>query len=230
MTGPDYVGIGAVVERLSEEFPDITVSKVRYLETEGLIDPMRTARGSRRYSASDLDRLRRVLRMQRDEYLPLRVIRDQLDRPDETVNEPGVATTRLRRRRSQVLSRTELCERSGIAPATLAELERYGLVVHHDTEALAVCTIVARLQEFGIEPRHLRAFRVAADREIGLVEQALAPHRVHGARTPAEGSGKSLRSGDASAAPRPTARQAREQLLGLCVDLHTALVRQGMTD
>lgn len=213
MTG--LVGIGVVVAELRDEFPDISASKIRFLEGEGLLDPQRTPRGSRRYSRDDIDRLRRILRWQRDEFLPLRVIRDQIDRPAETsdAGDPP-PSTRLRRRRVQSLSRAELCERSGIDRATLTELERYGLVAHHDTEALTVCTAVARLQEFGIEPRHLRAFRVAADREIGLVEQALAPHRGEGTRS----------------APRASEQQAREQLLALCVDLHTALVRQALSD
>ena len=199
--------IGAVVAELAEEFPDLTASKIRYLEAEGLIEPMRTARGSRRYADADVDRLRRILRLQRDEFLPLSVIAERLAQPDAPASGPGtVAATRLRAPRPRRMSSAEVAQRGGVDAATLKELTAHGLVTEMDSSAVDVCRLVARLREYGIEPRHLRSFRVAADREIGLVQQALAPRR---------GSASSLEE-----------RELTAQLLALLLDLHVALVRQ----
>ncbi|MGI9195904.1 MAG: transcriptional regulator FtsR [Candidatus Nanopelagicales bacterium] len=212
MTSDRSLSMGDLLESLSEEFPDITASKVRYLESEGLIEPERTPRGSRRFAPEDVQRLRRILRLQRDEYLPLKVIREGLD---TTVPAPGgepqeTSPQRLRRGRPRAMSPAEICERSGIDRATFDDLEKFGLVSSRDTDALAICTVVHRLEEFGIEPRHLRSSRVAADREIGLVEQALAPRRGSSGADPAlEG-------------------EARARLLALLIDLHVALVRAGL--
>ncbi len=199
--------IGAVVAELSEEFPELTASKVRYLEAEGLIEPMRTARGSRRYAEPDVARLRRILRLQRDEFLPLSVIAERLELPDSAASGPGsVPATRLRAPRPRRMSAAEVAQRGGVDTATLKELTSHGLVTEMDSSAVDVCTLVARLREYGIEPRHLRSFRVAADREIGLVQQALAPRR---------GSASSLEE-----------RELTAHLLALLLDLHIALVRQ----
>ena len=199
--------IGTVVAELAEEFPDLTASKVRYLEAEGLIEPMRTARGSRRYVDADVDRLRRILRLQRDEFLPLSVIAERLAQPDAPVSGPAsVPATRLRPPRPRRMSSAEVAQRGGVDAATLRELTAHGLVTEMDSSAVDVCRLVARLREYGIEPRHLRSFRVAADREIGLVQQALAPRR---------GSASSLAE-----------RELTAQLLALLLDLHVALVRQ----
>lgn len=199
--------IGAVVAELSEEFPDLTASKIRYLEAEGLIEPLRTARGSRRYVDADIDRLRRILRLQRDEFLPLSVIAERLAQPDAP--ESGIASvpaTRLRAPRPRRMSSAEVAQRGGVEAATLKELAAHGLITEMDSSAVDVCRLVARLREYGIEPRHLRSFRVAADREVGLVQQALAPRR---------GSTSSLEE-----------RELTAQLLALLLDLHIALVRQ----
>lgn len=199
--------IGAVVAELSEEFPDLTASKIRYLEAEGLIEPLRTARGSRRYVDADIDRLRRILRLQRDEFLPLSVIAERLAQPDAP--ESGIASvpaTRLRAPRPRRMSSAEVAQRGGVDAATLKELAAHGLITEMDSSAVDVCRLVARLREYGIEPRHLRSFRVAADREVGLVQQALAPRR---------GSTSSLEE-----------RELTAQLLALLLDLHIALVRQ----
>lgn len=200
--------IGAVVEELREEFPDLTVSKVRYLESAGLLSPQRTSRGSRRYAEADMAELRRILRMQRDEFLPLAVIRERLASPEEDAEEPGrvVSVTRLRRARPRRMTASEVAQRGGVDTATLRELTAHGLIENLDSHAVEVCSLVARLQAYGIEPRHLRSFRVAADREIGLVEQAMAPHR-----------------GSASGAE---AREHMAELLALLLDLHVAVVRQ----
>ena len=199
--------IGAVVAELSEEFPDLTASKIRYLEAEGLIEPLRTARGSRRYVDADIDRLRRILRLQRDEFLPLSVIAERLAQPDAP--ESGIASvpaTRLRAPRPRRMSSAEVAQRGGVDAATLKELAAHGLITEMDSSAGDVCRLVARRREYGIEPRHLRSFRVAADREVGLVQQALAPRR---------GSTSSLEE-----------RELTAQLLALLLDLHIALVRQ----
>ena len=204
--------MGEVVAVLGEEFPGISPSKLRYLESEGLVHPQRTARGSRRFTEDDVHLLRKILRLQRDEYLPLRVIRDSIDAlPSSPEGETQtVGTQRLRKRNARPMSPAELCERAGIDRETFDELEKFGLVTTRDSDALAVCTLVGQLAGFGIEPRHLRAFRVAADREIGLVEQALAPRRGSPGRDPV---------GDA---------EERARLLALLVDLHLALVRSGL--
>jgi len=200
--------IGAVVTELSEEFEDITASKIRYLEAEGLVEPLRTPRGSRRYAEADVDRLRRILRLQRDEFLPLAVIAQRLSAPDQPVVGPttSVPATRLRPPRPRRMTAAEVASRAGVDRATLDELVDHGLVVEMDSGAVEVCTLIVRLGEFGIEPRHLRSFKVAADREVGLVQQALAPRR--GSVSPVE------------------ARDMTSRLLALLLDLHVALVRQ----
>ena len=199
--------IGAVVAELAEEFPDLTASKIRYLEAEGLIEPLRTARGSRRYADADVDCLRRILRLQRDEFLPLAVIAERIAQPDVPVSGTvSVSATRLRAPRPRRMSSAEVAQRGGVDASTLRELTTHGLVTEMDSSAVEVCSLVARLREYGIEPRHLRSFRVAADREIGLVQQALAPRR---------GSASYLEE-----------RELTAQLLALLLDLHIALVRQ----
>lgn len=200
--------IGAVVTELSEEFQDITASKIRYLEAEGLVEPLRTPRGSRRYAEADVDRLRRILRLQRDEFLPLAVIAQRLSAPDQPGAGPttSVPATRLRPPRPRRMTAAEVASRAGVDRATLDELVDHGLVVEMDSGAVEVCTLIVRLGEFGIEPRHLRSFKVAADREVGLVQQALAPRR--GSVSPVE------------------ARDMTSRLLALLLDLHVALVRQ----
>jgi DNA-binding transcriptional MerR regulator len=200
--------IGIVVAELTEEFPDLTASKIRYLESEGLLEPMRTPRGSRRYADADVDRLRRILRLQRDEFLPLSVIAERLALPDSSDPEGAgaIPATRLRSPRPRRMTAAEVAQRGGVDTATLEELVAHGLVGEMDSGAVEVCRLVVRLREYGIEPRHLRSFRVAADREVGLVQQALAPHR---------GSASSLEE-----------RELTSQLLALLLDLHVALVRQ----
>jgi DNA-binding transcriptional MerR regulator len=172
--------IGTVCSRLQDEFPDVSISKIRYLEDQGLLNPRRTQGGYRLFSEDDVERLETILRLQRDEFLPLRVIRQEL--------ETGVGKTR-RRRRSMVdvgeeeLSLAELCDRAGITAERARELEEFGLIesriedggrVYAESEAdiAAACQGLAR---FGIDARNLRAFRTAADRESGLLEVVIAP-------------------------------------------------------
>jgi len=206
--GVTLVPIGVVVGQLHGEFSDISVSKIRYLEAQGLIQPQRTARGSRRYSAQDISILRRILHLQRDEFLPLSVIKERLLTPDVDTDteDPSIATSRLRRSRPRSLNPSEVAHQSGISESTLEELQSFGLVIGLDTSAVDVGRAVARLRTYGIEPRHLRSFRVAADREIGLVGQALAP--LTGSLSSAE------------------VREEGARLLALLLDLHVALLRQ----
>jgi DNA-binding transcriptional MerR regulator len=173
--------IGEVVRRLRDEFPDVSISKVRYLEDEGLLMPRRTQGGYRLFSEADLERLRTILRLQRDEFLPLRVIRDELDAPG--------AAERKRRRpaalgtREEELTFDELCERAAITPELGKELDDFGLLSPQgsgaekrypetDVDVAAVC---AQLIRCGVDARHLRTFRTAAGREASLLEQYVAP-------------------------------------------------------
>jgi DNA-binding transcriptional MerR regulator len=174
--------IGAVCEALREEFPDISVSKIRYLEEQGLITPRRTRGGYRLFSLEDIDRLTTILRLQRDEFLPLRVIREALEGP-------GASAERSRRRsvgltgQESEIDVAELCERASISREFLRELEEYGVIqsrieagdhLYRESEA-DVAAASARLARFGIDARHLRTFLTATGRQVTLVEQLVAP-------------------------------------------------------
>ncbi|MBI1376165.1 MAG: MerR family DNA-binding transcriptional regulator [Frankiales bacterium] len=227
------MGIGDVLAVLRPDFPDVTISKIRFLESEGLVAPQRTSSGYRKFSHADVERLRYVLACQRDQYLPLKVIREHLEAIDRGL-EPATGTEGPRVPRALVstdglptsetfrpggadvrLSRKELLEASGLDDSVLAQLEGFGLVVkrgtHFDGEALVVASTVAEMSAFGIEPRHLRAFKVAADREVGLVEQVVTPL---------------LRQRDPEGQQR--ADDAIRQLASLSVRLHAALVKAGL--
>ena len=171
--------IGAVCRLLSEEFPDISISKIRYLEDQGLLAPRRTRGRYRLFGEDDVERLRTILRLQRDEFLPLRVIRQEL----------ATTSAKGRRRRSglrgtdEEIDLSELCERSGLTPALARELEEFGLLesrvdggerVYREGEA-DIAAACAKLARFGISARHLRSFRSAAEREVGLIETIVAP-------------------------------------------------------
>jgi DNA-binding transcriptional MerR regulator len=166
--------IGAVCEALKAEFPDVSISKIRYLEGEGLLAPKRTEGGYRLFSEDDVERLRTILRLQRDEFLPLRVIREELA--------AGAAKVRRRRTATALGEEDEgvdldaLCERAGIERARVRELEQYGLVEAPYSELdVEIAEVCERLARYGIAPRHLRAFRTAADREAGLLEALVLP-------------------------------------------------------
>jgi DNA-binding transcriptional MerR regulator len=177
-----YLTIGAVCRQLQVEFPDISISKIRYLEDLGLLAPRRTRGGYRLFSEEDVARLTRILQLQRDEFLPLRVIREEL-------SAPGSKERQKRRRpaglqgHEEELELEELCERAGVTRELARELEEYGLLAPQgsggdkrypegDVDVAAAC---AQLERFGISPRHLRTFRTAADREATLLEQLVAP-------------------------------------------------------
>ena len=233
------LSIGAVLDVLRAEFPEVTISKIRFLEAERLVEPQRTPSGYRMFTVADVDRLAQVLRLQRDHYLPLRVIREHLDAMDSgeappalpgaeqpaleaapdgdpgaaadapvLVGGPAVPGPRL--------GRAELLAAAGIAEQQLADWESYGLLAPggdggFDPEMLQVARLVSELGRFGLEPRHLRAVKAAADREVGLVEQVVAPLRRH--RNPQT---------------RAHAAAMARELATLSVRLHAALVQAGL--
>jgi DNA-binding transcriptional MerR regulator len=179
---PKLHTIGAVCETLREEFPDISVSKIRYLEDQGLIAPRRTRGGYRLFAPEDVERLATILRLQRDEFLPLRVIRQELDGP-------GASADRSRRRSVGLtgsepeIDGADLCDRASVSPDFLRALEEYGVIVsrtesgerlYRESEA-DIAAACARLARFGVDARHLRTFLTGAGRQASLVEQLVAP-------------------------------------------------------
>ena len=176
---PRQLTIGTLCGMLKDEFPDISISKIRYLEDQGLLAPRRTQGGYRLFSEEDVERLETILRLQRDEFLPLRVIRQELASP--------AARERKRRRTLDTdegdLDLDEVCERAGIDARLARELEDFGLLAprtdggqrrYSELEA-DIALACGRLAQYGIAPRHLRSFRTAADREAGLIEQVVGP-------------------------------------------------------
>ncbi|CAB5239792.1 unannotated protein [freshwater metagenome] len=229
-----YLSIGEVLSKLRGDFPDITISKIRFLESEGLIEPQRTPSGYRKFTSSDLERLRYVLLAQRDQYLPLRVIKDNLDALDrglEPAATGGVAAPRhslglatvagelapaaFEQATDMRLSREELISASGLREDQLVELESFGLISlrgrHYDSDALAVAKAVTEMSSFGIEARHLRSFKSAADREIGLIEQVITPL-----------------TRQKSAESKARAQEVQKEIASLSIRLHAALVRGGL--
>lgn len=233
--GDRPMSIGAVLKVLREEFPDVTISKIRFLESEGLVEPQRTPAGYRKFGSADVARLAQVLRMQRDHYLPLKVIKahlDALERGDAATGAPeglrwgqdgdapvpdafspydpfGGAQEPTAAR----VGRAELMAAAGIDERELAEWESYGLLTPlpdggYDAGAVTIAALVGELGRFGIEPRHLRAVKASADRSAGLVEQVVAPLRRH--RNPQT---------------RAHAQARTKELAGLTVRLHAALVQ-----
>jgi len=172
--------IGAVCERLRDEFPDISISKIRYLEDQGLLHPKRTRGGYRLFSEEDVERLTTILRLQRDEFLPLRVIREELRTP--TADRAKRRAAGLRGQEEEI-DMAELCERAGISAEFARQLEEYSLLSprieggerlysESDADIALACAKIAR---HGIDARHLRAFRTAAGRQSALLEQVVAP-------------------------------------------------------
>jgi DNA-binding transcriptional MerR regulator len=178
---PSLLSIGQVLARLNPEFPELTPSKLRFLEERQLVSPARTESGYRKFSPSDMERLRFVLTMQRDRYLPLKVIRGYLAELDAGRNPelPGaVRNGNSILPAERKLSRDELIREAGASPMLLADAISASLIVAADIfgeDSLAVLTSLVELQRTGIEPRHLRGFRAAAERELGLIENALMP-------------------------------------------------------
>lgn len=224
-----YLSIGEVLAKLRGDFPDVTISKIRFLESEGLIEPQRTPSGYRKFTSVDLERLRYVLLAQRDQYLPLKVIKENLDALDRGLEpSPGsspkprmvaldttIAPSSFAEQSELRLSRQELLETSGITDEQLSELEGFGLIEikgrYFDGDALMIAKVVSELAIFGIEGRHLRAFKSAADREVGLVEQVITPL---------------LRQKNTDSKAR--AEEVSREIASLSVRLHAALVRAGL--
>ena len=175
------LSIGQVLAKLNPDFPDLSPSKLRFLEEQQLITPARTDSGYRKFSSGDMDRLRFVLTMQRDHYLPLKVIRGYLDDfdagrqpelPGGAVQAPSMLSSERR------LSRDDLIREAGANAMLLNDAVSASLIVAADSfgeDVLAVLKSLVELQRSGIEPRHLRGFRAAAERELGLIENALMP-------------------------------------------------------
>jgi DNA-binding transcriptional MerR regulator len=228
------MSIGAVLEALRPEFPDVTISKIRFLEAEGLVTPQRSPSGYRRFTAYDCARLRYVLTAQRDHYLPLKVIKARLDEhPDgelpqlagfafaaprlmtvdgQASTSDGVRATHVR------LSREDLLERAGIDDALLSALTRAGVVIAgraglFDEDDVVILQCAKALAEFGVEPRHLRAFRSAADRQSDLIAQIAGP------------VGKGGKTG-----ARDRADDLAREVAALAITLHTALVKSAVRD
>lgn len=238
MPSRDRMSIGDVLQELRPEFPDVTVSKIRYLETEGLVQPERTQSGYRKFSSNDVDRLRYVLSMQRDRFYPLREIRKNLEAMDRGLTPPGPADDvgrpkvprivlsddgyptgdSFRANRHEIrLSRTELIEAAEVSNELMGAMEQFGLLrarqshQHYDGVDLSIAKIVGELAAYGLEPRHLRIFKTAADREVGLFEQIVSTQH---------------RFGDPSAKSR--AEETIRELAALSVRLQTTLVKQGL--
>ncbi|MFD9483095.1 MerR family transcriptional regulator [Streptomyces sp. NPDC059991] len=226
--GDRLMSIGTVLNQLREEFPEVTISKIRFLESEGLVEPRRTPSGYRKFSPEDVERLAQVLRMQRDHYLPLKVIREHLDAlsrgeqpvlpaPGGAGDLPdGGAEGDPERRTASRVGRTELLVGAEVTEAELTDWESYGLLKAgpeggYDAESVNVARLVADLGRFGLEPRHLRAMKAAADREAGLIEQVVAPLRLH--RNPQT---------------RAHAEATVRELAALSVRLHAALVQTAL--
>lgn len=232
---PAGMSIGAVLDLLRPDFPDVTISKIRFLEAEGLVTPQRAASGYRRFTAYDCARLRFILTAQRDHYLPLKVIRAQLDaQPDGELPPVGspygvprlvsvtgaeegagpdaaaVAPTRVR------LNRDDLLERSGVDDDLLTALLKAGVVTtgprgFFDEHAVVILQCAKALSEYGVEPRHLRAFRSAADRQSDLIAQIAGPV---------------VKAGKAGA--RDRADDLAREVAALAITLHTSLIKSAV--
>ncbi|KUI38191.1 MerR family transcriptional regulator [Mycobacterium sp. IS-1496] len=238
------MSIGAVLDLLRPDFPDVTISKIRFLEAEGLVTPERTASGYRRFTAYDCARLRFILTAQRDHYLPLKVIKAQLDaQPDgalppsapsfptpypaprlvpvgtddgDAAGVASVAPTQVR------LSREDLLGRSGIDDELLAALIKAGVItpssragggIFFDEHSVVIAQCARALADYGVEPRHLRAFRSAADRQSDLIAQIAGP------------VGKAGTTG-----ARDRADDLAREVAALAITLHTSLIKSAVRD
>jgi DNA-binding transcriptional MerR regulator len=229
------MSIGAVLDLLRPEFPDVTISKIRFLEAEGLVTPQRSASGYRRFTAYDCARLRYILTAQRDHYLPLKVIKAHLDaQPDGelpeiagfafaaprlvTVDGSSAETSTAVSPPQVRMSREELLERADVDDALLSALTKAGIVVAgraglFDELDVVILRCAKALTEFGVEPRHLRAFRSAADRQSDLIAQIAGP------------VGKGGKTG-----ARDRADDLAREVAALAITLHTALVKSAVRD
>jgi DNA-binding transcriptional MerR regulator len=237
MTQPDVqsspgMSIGAVLDLLRGDFPDVTISKIRFLEAEGLVTPERTSSGYRRFTAYDCARLRFILTAQRDQYLPLKVIKAQLDAQpdgelphsgsaygvprlvpvDARADEGAVAAAQVR------LSREDLLTRSGVDDELLTALVKAGVITtgpagFFDEHAVVIAQCASALADYGVEPRHLRAFRSAADRQSDLIAQIAGPV---------------VKAGNPGA--RDRADDLAREVAALAITLHTSLIKSAVRD
>lgn len=229
------MSIGAVLDVLRPDFPDVTISKIRFLEAEGLVTPQRSPSGYRRFTAYDCSRLRFILTAQRDQYLPLKVIKAQLDAlPDgELPQGPSYPPPRLvpvggqdrqggppsvAPRPSARLTREALLERSGVDEQMLTTLCKAGIIStgpggFFDEHAVVIVQCARALADYGVEPRHLRAFRSAADRQSDLIAQIAGP------------VGKAGRTG-----ARDRADDLAREVAALAITLHTSLIKSAVRD
>ncbi|MCU1669081.1 MAG: Transcriptional regulator, MerR family [Blastococcus sp.] len=219
--------IGEVLAVLRDDFPDVTISKIRYLESEDLVHPQRTPSGYRKFSRADVTRLRYVLTAQRDHYLPLRVIKDHLDALDRGEPLPGSATDAAAvppaleadgEAATAPLSPDQFARAAGLQQDQLADCVQFGLLAtdadgQHPASDLPIARAAAGLARHGIEPRHLRVYRSGAEREAGLIEQVVAPV---------------LRARSEEARTRAT--EKLRDLAGLSAQLHTALLEARLRD
>jgi DNA-binding transcriptional MerR regulator len=194
-----YLSIGEVLTLLKDEFPDVTISKIRFLESQGLLDPERTPSGYRKFYDNDVARLRWILRQQREHFLPLKVIKGRLIGDSESENEAGSADQAAEGaaatatavepepltppRSGTSLTLQELAASCGLETGDLKDLERFGLIAsrsvggtaYYDDDALAAAHVAAGFMKFGVEARHLRMYKTAAEREAGFFEQVVMP-------------------------------------------------------
>jgi DNA-binding transcriptional MerR regulator len=242
VTAPDTpalagMSIGAVLDLLRPDFPDVTISKIRFLEAEGLVTPERTASGYRRFTAYDCARLRFILTAQRDQYLPLKVIKAQLDaQPDGELPRTGSAygVPRLVRVSGEPeasddfgavvpptqvrLSREDLLARSAVPDELITELVKAGVITtgpggFFDEHSVLIAQCARALAEYGVEPRHLRAFRSAADRQSDLIAQIAGPV---------------VKANKAGA--RDRADDLAREVAALAITLHTSLIKSAVRD
>jgi DNA-binding transcriptional MerR regulator len=221
-----YLGIGEVLVELRAEFPDISVSKIRFLESEGLISPTRSPSGYRRFGPADVEQLRYILTAQRDEYLPLRVIKERLQHAEGAGGRPPAGQFERNATagegqdaavRTEMLGRRELLDAAGIDEKMLAELEVHGLVKRagrlYGQDAVDIAATVAALTRYGVQARNLRTVGTAADRDLSLIEQLVGPV---------------LRQRDPAA--RHSAGQTATQIAILLLRLHRSLLEAGLAE
>jgi len=236
MTQPDPapagMSIGAVLDLLRPDFPDVTISKIRFLEAEGLVTPQRSAAGYRRFTAYDCARLRFVLTAQRDQYLPLKVIKAQLDaQPDGELPSAGaaygaprlvqvadgegsqeIAATQVRLRREDLLARAGV-DNTMLSALVTAGVIKPGPAGLFDEHSVTIAQCARALADYGVEPRHLRAFRSAADRQSDLIAQIAGPVAAAG-----------------KAGARDRADDLAREVAALAITLHTSLIKSAVRD
>ena len=219
------MSIGVVLERLRQEFPDVTVSKIRFLESEGLVHPQRTASGYRRFTDSDVERLRYILVTQRDNYTPLKVIRDQLDAMDSAQvtallsagdAEPIVSPENFRKPVKTRLTDTDVADQANCDVSFIADLSSAGLVTpdtsgFYTADDVRVASTAIALREFGFDSRLLKRLRMTAERQADLLSQVAKPV---------------ARKGDDTA--RERAEEMGQQMTALVVSLHAILVKNAL--